>query len=154
MKKFFKQVHNSGIARINLMKRHPGSMKLVHMLPAVFTIGVFFLVLMFLAGLALTGANVYGILTSAAEDTSMLYVGVYLGITAMICSLIPLLMYSALIFVDSLTKNKSAKVAWLSIGASFIQLLGYGTGFIRAWWLRCVCGRNEELQAFKDNFYQ
>jgi glycosyltransferase involved in cell wall biosynthesis len=154
MKKFFKQVHNSGIARINLMKRHPGSMKLVHMLPAVFTIGVFFLLLMFLAGLALTGANVYGILTSAAEDTSMLYVGVYLGITAMICSLIPLLMYSALIFVDSLTKNKSAKVAWLSIGASFIQLLGYGTGFIRAWWLRCVCGRNEELQAFKDNFYQ
>lgn len=154
MKKFFKQVHNSGIARINLMKRHPGSMKLVHMLPAVFTIGVFFLLLMFLAGLALTGANVYGILTSAAEDISMLYVGVYLGITAMICSLIPLLMYSALIFVDSLTKNKSAKVAWLSIGASFIQLLGYGTGFIRAWWLRCVCGRNEELQAFKDNFYQ
>ena len=28
-KKFFKQVHNSGIARINLMKRHPGSLKLV-----------------------------------------------------------------------------------------------------------------------------
>ncbi len=27
-KKFFKQVHNSGIARINLMKRHPGSLKL------------------------------------------------------------------------------------------------------------------------------
>ena len=154
MKKFFKQVHNSGIARINLMKRHPGSMKLVHMLPAVFTIGVFFLLLMFLAGLALTGANAYGRLTSAAEDTSMLYVGVFLGVSAMICSLIPLLMYSALIFVDSWMKNKSAKVAWLSIGASFIQLLGYGTGFIRAWWLRCVCGRNEELQAFKDNFYQ
>lgn len=30
LKKFFKQVHNSGIARINLMKRHPGTLKLVH----------------------------------------------------------------------------------------------------------------------------
>lgn len=39
LKKFFKQVHNSGIARINLEKRHPGSMKLVHTLPAVFTLG-------------------------------------------------------------------------------------------------------------------
>ena len=38
-RKFFKQVHNSGIARINLEKRHPGSMKLVHTLPAVFTLG-------------------------------------------------------------------------------------------------------------------
>ena len=51
-------------------------------------------------------------------------------------------------------QNKSGKVALLSVKASFIQLFGYGTGFIRAWWLRCVCGRNEELQAFKNNFYQ
>ncbi|MFC2383505.1 MAG: glycosyltransferase, partial [Porphyromonas sp.] len=37
-KKFFKQVHNSGIARIHLETRHPGSTKLVHLLPALFTI--------------------------------------------------------------------------------------------------------------------
>lgn len=36
LKKFFKQVHNSGIARINLTKRHPGTLKAVHLLPAVF----------------------------------------------------------------------------------------------------------------------
>ena len=30
--KFFKQVHNSGIARINLYKRYPDSLKLVHFL--------------------------------------------------------------------------------------------------------------------------
>lgn len=36
--KFFKQVYNSGIARINLHLAHPGSMKLVHMLPSAFTI--------------------------------------------------------------------------------------------------------------------
>lgn len=154
MKKFFKQVHNSGIARINLMKRHPGSMKLVHMLPAVFTLGVFFLSLLFVSGFALTAANVYAIMAKSVQDTGMYSVGVYLGIAAMAGALIPMLMYSLLIFADSLMQNKSCKVAWLSIGASFIQLLGYGTGFIRAWWLRCICGRNEELQAFKDNFYQ
>ena len=154
MKKFFKQVHNSGIARINLMKRHPGSMKLVHMLPAVFTLGVFFLSLLLVSGFALTAANVYAIVAKSVQDTGMYSVGVYLGIAAMAGALIPMLMYSLLIFADSLMQNKSCKVAWLSIGASFIQLLGYGTGFIRAWWLRCICGRNEELQAFKDNFYQ
>lgn len=35
-RKFFKQVFNSGIARVNLSKRHPGTLKLVHTLPAAF----------------------------------------------------------------------------------------------------------------------
>ena len=48
LKKFFKQVHNSGIARINLYKKYPESLKLVHMLPADFTVGV---VLVLLASL-------------------------------------------------------------------------------------------------------
>ena len=33
LKKFFKQVHNSGIARINLYKKYPESLKTVHLLP-------------------------------------------------------------------------------------------------------------------------
>jgi glycosyltransferase involved in cell wall biosynthesis len=37
-KKFFKQVFNSGIARINLYKRHPKSLKFLHFFPAAFTI--------------------------------------------------------------------------------------------------------------------
>ena len=36
--KFFKQVFNSGIARINLYKRHPKSLKLVHFFPAAFVV--------------------------------------------------------------------------------------------------------------------
>jgi len=39
-KKFFKQVHNSGIARINLSKRHPGTLRFVHALPSVFICGL------------------------------------------------------------------------------------------------------------------
>jgi len=38
-RQFFKQVFNSGIARINLYKRHPQSLKAVHLAPALFTVG-------------------------------------------------------------------------------------------------------------------
>ncbi|MDZ4839425.1 MAG: glycosyltransferase [Bacteroidota bacterium] len=37
-KKFFKQIHNSGIARINLNIRHPSTLKAIHTLPTVFVI--------------------------------------------------------------------------------------------------------------------
>ena len=152
-KKFFKQVHNSGIARINLMKRHPGSLKLVHLLPAVFTIGTFLCLLLFLVGLVFTGLGLY---TGFFGPTgcNMGLIVAFIGSAIMLLALLPLLLFSLLIFVDSSIRNKSVKIGFLSIWASFIQLIGYGTGFIRAWWLRCVCGRNEDLQAFKENFYE
>jgi glycosyltransferase involved in cell wall biosynthesis len=37
-KSFYKQVFNSGVARINLEKRHPGTLKVVHILPSVFVV--------------------------------------------------------------------------------------------------------------------
>lgn len=37
-RKFYRQVFNSGIARINLYKRHPQSLKIVHFFPAVFVV--------------------------------------------------------------------------------------------------------------------
>ncbi len=142
-KKFFRQVHNSGIARINLMKRHPGSLKLVHLLPAVFTLGVFACLFLLLIG---GGLAVLTLCPNVAIHYN-------LGMALTLAGLVPLLLFSFVVFVDSSFRNKSCKVGVLSIWASFIQLLGYGTGFLRAWWLRCVCGRNEELQAFKENFY-
>lgn len=142
-KKFFRQVHNSGIARINLMKRHPGSLKLVHLLPAVFTLGVFACLFLLLLGGGLTALTL-------CPNVAIHY---NLGMALTLAGLVPLLLFSFVVFVDSSFRNKSCKVGVLSIWASFIQLVGYGTGFLRAWWLRCVCGRNEELQAFKENFY-
>tara|TARA_R110002050_G_scaffold83381_1_gene178186 strand:- start:6511 stop:7509 length:999 start_codon:yes stop_codon:yes gene_type:complete len=38
-KLFYKQVFNSGLARINLFKRHPSSLKLLHFFPLAFTLG-------------------------------------------------------------------------------------------------------------------
>ena len=40
-----------------------------------------------------------------------------------------------------------------AVGASFVQLMGYGTGFLRAWWQRCVRGK-DEFSAFEKNFYK
>ena len=46
--------------------------------------------------------------------------------------LAPILLYIIMVFVDSLLKNKSVKVALLSIPAAYCQLFGYGTGFLVA----------------------
>jgi len=45
MKKFWKQVHVFGMSRITLELLYPGSMKLVHWLPAVFTMGAVALII-------------------------------------------------------------------------------------------------------------
>ena len=120
LKKFFKQVHNSGIARINLYKKYPESLKLVHMLPAAFTVGV---VLVLLASLICPWA------------------------------LLLLALFALIIFVDSSIQNKSLYIGILSVVAAFIQLTGYGTGFLSAWWKRCVRGKGA-FSAFEKNFYE
>ena len=48
--------------------------------------------------------------------------------------LAPILLYCLMVFADSLVKNKSLKVALLSVPAAYVQLFGYGTGFIGAAW--------------------
>lgn len=149
-RKFFKQVFNSGIARINLEKRHPGTMKLVHMLPTVFTVGVLFLMLIFLCGLSMF------ILSPCLHDAGFVgEVGMSQAVGVILCilSLIPIILYSLLLLVDSTVKNKSLWVGILSVPAAFVQLMGYGLGFIKAWWLRCVLGK-DEFTAFEKNFYK
>ena len=44
-RKFFKQVYNSGMARINLFRLHPHSLKMVHCLPTIFLVGCLFLLM-------------------------------------------------------------------------------------------------------------
>ena len=135
-RKFFRQVYNSGIARINLEKRHPGTMKLVHLLPTVFTVGVIALVLISAVGRAL-----------------MYYVDRDQFYWICFAPWIPILFYSLIIFIDSSIKNKSMHVGLLSIPAAFTQLMGYGLGFIESWWKRCVL-KKDEFTAFEKNFYK
>lgn len=135
-RKFFRQVYNSGIARINLEKRHPGTMKLIHLLPTVFTVGVIALILISAVGRAL-----------------MHYVDRDQFYWMCFAPWIPIILYSLLICIDSTVKNKSLKVGLLSVPAAFVQLMGYGLGFIESWWKRCV-RKQDEFQAFEKTFYK
>ncbi len=135
-KKFFRQVYNSGIARINLEKRHPGTMKLVHLLPTAFTVGVICLILISAVGRAL-----------------MHYVDRDRFYWMCFAPWIPILLYCLIICIDSSIRNKNLWVGLLSIPAAFTQLMGYGLGFIESWWKRCV-RKQDEFQAFEKTFYK
>ena len=128
LRKFFKQVHNSGIARIHLTKRHPGTLKAVHMLPAVFTLGCALLVVLAVAA-ALLGCPHWWTL------------------------LLPFVLFALIIGVDATRSECSVGVGWRAVAAAYVQLTGYGSGFLRAWWTRCVLRRGE-FEAFKENFYK
>ena len=128
LRKFFRQVYNSGIARINLYKKYPESLKLVHMLPMVFTVGVLSMLALCLVLLALCPTLAW-------------------------LPLVPLALYSLLICIDSARLNRSLKIGVQSIAAAYVQLMGYGFGFIEAWWKRCVRGKSE-FAAFEKTFYK
>ncbi|WP_257668163.1 glycosyltransferase [Parapedobacter tibetensis] len=121
LRRFFKQVYNSGVARINLYIRHPHSLKLVHLAPAVFTIGVFLLLVLFFI------ASPYFFL--------------------------PLLFHMSFILIDATMKSKSLFVGILSVITSYVQLLGYGIGFLYAFIWRIVL-RKAEFAAFQKSFYK
>jgi glycosyltransferase involved in cell wall biosynthesis len=119
-RKFFRQVFNSGIARINLYKRYPQSLKTVHLLPTVFTLGCLLLLLLSFFNLVF---------------------------------LLPIILFAFLVFIDSALQNKNLFIGLLSVPASFIQLFGYGSGFIKAFWYRIILGK-PEFDAFRKNFYK
>lgn len=118
-RQFFKQVYNSGIARVNLHLLHPGSLKLVHTLPACFVVGIAILVIL------------------SIFFPSIIFIPI---------------VYSLMVFVDSLIKYRSPKVALYSIVASWIQIIGYGAGFLYAVWKRLILKKGE-FKAFEKRFY-
>lgn len=121
LRQFFKQVYNSGIARINLNKRHPGTLKLVHNAPALFTLGVLLLFIL------------------------SPWLSWFL--------LLPVLCHLLLLFLSAAIKNRSLSIAFLAVVTSYTQLIGYGTGFLHAFWKRSILGR-DEYSAFNKNFYK
>ncbi len=107
--KFYKQLHFFGRARINVYKFFPKGLKLVHFFPACFTIWLLFTLL----------ANIFNWQVSE------------------LCNFL-LAVFILLIFFHSLVKNKSLKIAFLSIIASFTMLIAYGLGFIQDFCKRVI----------------
>ena len=124
---FFRQVKHSGEARVVLKNKYPETFKLVHLLPAAFTMGNLFLVAACMVHLILAF-----ILTGRFSCWALLWFA-------------PILLYILMVIIDSLLKNKSLKVALLSVPAAYCQLFGYGLGFIRAFF-----SKNEPLQKEKS----
>ncbi|NIJ54036.1 glycosyltransferase [Dyadobacter arcticus] len=99
---FFKQLKFFGRARINIARFYPDELKLVHTFPLLFTIGVCSIPFWFF----------------------IFKPFFFLGIVGVA-------IYVLLLFIDALRQTKNLEVAFLSIGAAFVQLFGYGTGFLQ-----------------------
>lgn len=108
-KQFYKQLHFFGRARINIYTFFPSQLKAVHFFPALFTLFVIF--------------------TALANALSIKLAGV--------CNFL-IAVYILLLFFHSWNANKSAKVAFLSIVAAFVQLIAYGLGFMQDFWKRII----------------
>jgi len=106
---FYKQLHFFGRARINVYKFFPKELKAVHFFPSLFTLFVIFTII----------ANIFS------------------WPIAKLCDII-LILFLLLIFFHSWWKNKSAKIAFLSVVAAFIQLTAYGLGFMQDFWKRVI----------------
>ncbi|MCM1021348.1 MAG: glycosyltransferase [Muribaculum sp.] len=112
--KFFHQVHVFGMSRITLQLLYPGSMKLVHILPALAVI---------LGVIMVVGA---------------VYVSPWM--------LLPLVVYLLAIWVLATISTQSFRVGILAVPASVIQIVGYGTGFIRAFTTKILFGRGRDVE--------
>lgn len=100
LEKFFAQVRHSGNARIVLWRKHRDY-------PGALKVVHF-----------LPSAFTVGSLVLA-----------FLGLFELMFW-IPILLFSLIILIDSSIKNKSIKIGLLSVVTSFVQLYGYGIGFI------------------------
>lgn len=113
MVKFFRQVHVFGMSRITLKLLYPGSLKVVHTLPAVAVV-----------------------------------IGVVLLVLAIFVSwwwILPIAIYLAAIFAAAYLSTGSAAIALKAVPASVIQITGYGTGFLRAWFSKILLGRGRNV---------
>jgi glycosyltransferase involved in cell wall biosynthesis len=127
LKRFYKQVFNWGVARINLYKLDRGMLELLHAAPAFATIFIF---LFFLLPLFFD------------SFVSVFSWGIILGLFILVFSMI-----------DSIFMYKSITPAlWLPLVMP-AQILGYGLGFIYNFTRRVVFKKGEKT-GFKKNYYK
>ncbi|RIV19815.1 glycosyltransferase [Fibrisoma montanum] len=106
-RQFFRQLRFFGRARINISRFYPGELKLVHTFPALFTLFV-----------------------AAVPVWALISLPVFWLSTGLLA------LFSVLILIDATRKEGSINVGLLSVQAAFVQLIGYGVGFISEGWKR------------------
>ena len=126
LKKFFRQVFNWGVARINLYKIDRKLLEPVHALPALATLVLFLL---------LCAAVVFPVLRPA------------LGWLLLVAAAVLLLSG-----IDAARHYRSARLLYLVPLVMPIQVVGYGLGFISAYLARVVFSR-KEFSGFTRKYY-
>jgi glycosyltransferase involved in cell wall biosynthesis len=99
---FYDQVFNFGLGRARVGNEHPEEIKLTHWVPAFFVLGTCLI-------------------------PFLLLISVSFFSLAVICWVT----YFLVIFIDSAKVNKNLLVAMLSVPSAFLQLWGYGSGFLK-----------------------
>ena len=123
LKKFFRQVFNWGVARVNLGKIDSAMLEPIHFIPSVVTLFALFTVL----GLALALNILYLII--AFGFTGILLVSLFGGI-----------------------KNRSISVMLFLLLIVPVQIFGYGIGFMIAYFKRYVLD-HDEFTGFQKKYY-
>ncbi len=98
---FYNQLHFFGRARINIGRFYKDEIKLVHLFPALFIVGLC--------------VSIIGSLFIPSVGNILL--GIYF-------------VYFVLIAIDATLQNKSLKIGLLSVWAALVQLSAYGVGFL------------------------
>uniref|UniRef100_UPI003216971F glycosyltransferase n=1 Tax=uncultured Draconibacterium sp. TaxID=1573823 RepID=UPI003216971F len=127
LSKFYRQIFNWGVARINLSNAHPSMLKPVHLLPAVVVFGLVFLLFFSLIFPAL-GSLLWKV-TGVGYGTIILWA-----------------------FIESFIRYKNLKAAFLSPITLNIQVFAYGFGLVKALWQTKILGK-KEAEGFVKNYY-
>lgn len=116
-KHFYRQMNFFGRARINTYLLYPDTLKLTHFFPAIFFI--FYIVAI---------------------------LGLFLPLKISKLPFVCIVIYTLFVFIGSLIKHKSLHVSLLTIQALFVQMTGYGIGFIKDFWKRVLYKNNLDTQ--------
>jgi glycosyltransferase involved in cell wall biosynthesis len=127
LRKFFRQMFNWGVARINLTILDQGNLEPLHFMPAIAAVGYTFLTVLTL----LTG----------------LFFEIWLGITGLVFLL------CGFIFIDSARRYRSLRVGWLAPVFAVCQIFAYGYGFFYNYVRRKIFRRGE-VTGFVRRYYQ
>ncbi len=100
-RQFYRQLHFFGRARVNIKRFYPDELKLVHLLPVLFLIGIPLSVIFLIAGIPCL---------------------------KWIIALYPI--YALILFMSAYQAEKDAEIAMLSVAAGYTQLTAYGVGFL------------------------
>ncbi len=125
LKKFFKQVFNWGVARINLGTLHPSLLKPVHFFPSII----------------LAAYTLVAVLSTIIPGFHYLWGLIILG-HSVVC---------VLAFIQAFIQYKNLKVALYAIATLNIQVFAYGAGLIYAVFQKMI--GKKEATGFVKNYY-